>query len=166
LVAGGEAGAGHALAQAAFGEEIPFQPADLLVEQAVGLVDEADDDISHHFRWASFDEGPIGLGGRTFVCAELPDVEGFAAVTAGAEEIPVIFQQFFARLARAILVSLISVSLDVLLARLPSRIFCLPERAAWIIWSWVRLRLPMKRSQKQVVAAKTIRALREESRFS
>jgi hypothetical protein len=46
------------------------------------------------------------------------------------------------------LVSLISVSLEVAEAMLASMMFCLPDRAAWTIWSWVRLRRSMKWSQK------------------
>ncbi len=42
LRAGGEAGAGHAFAQATFVEKILFEP---LVEPVTGLVNEADDDI-------------------------------------------------------------------------------------------------------------------------
>ena len=45
LVAVREAGAGHALAQAALVQEILFQSAELLVEQVVGLVDQADGDV-------------------------------------------------------------------------------------------------------------------------
>ena len=40
-----EAGAGHAFAEAAFLHEVFFEPADLLVEEVVGLVDDADRDV-------------------------------------------------------------------------------------------------------------------------
>ena len=40
--------------------------------------------------------------------------------------------------------SLISVSLEVVPALLPSRIFFLPERAGWIIWSIVRIAFNQK----------------------
>jgi len=56
------------------------------------------------------------------------------------------------------LVSLISVSLEVPEAMLPSMMFCLPERAAWIIWSRVRSRGSMNRWQKYAVASYTISA--------
>ena len=82
----------------------------------------------------------------------------------GAQEVAVVFQEFFE--ARATFVSLISVSFDVPLARLPSRMFCLPDLAAWTIWSWVRLRGLMNRSQKRTVASKTILAFWKESRLS
>jgi hypothetical protein len=36
---------GHALADAAFGEEALFEGAELAVEEVVGLVDEADGDV-------------------------------------------------------------------------------------------------------------------------
>jgi len=51
------------------------------------------------------------------------------------------------------LVSLISLSFEVADAMLPSMMFCLPDRAAWTIWSRVRLRLSTKRSQNQTVAS-------------
>src|SRR5437899_13085736 len=54
--AGGEAGAGHALAQAALFQKILFQPFELLVEQVVGLVDQADENVGHHLRRAGFNE--------------------------------------------------------------------------------------------------------------
>ena len=38
-------------------------------------------------------------------------------------------------------------------AGLPSAMFCRPLRAAWIIWSTVRERLSMKRSQNDTVAS-------------
>ena len=43
-------GTGHAFAQAAFIDEGLFQTAELLVEQIVGLVDQADDRIGRDFR--------------------------------------------------------------------------------------------------------------------
>ena len=49
------------------------------------------------------------------------------------------------------LVSFTSVSLEVAEARLPSAIFCTPLRAACTIWSWVRERLSINRSQKMTV---------------
>lgn len=42
-----EAGAGHALAQAAFFEEVLFQPTKLLVNQVIGLVDETDGNVGN-----------------------------------------------------------------------------------------------------------------------
>src|ERR1043166_5581290 len=43
--AGGEAGAGHALAEATLSEEILFQAAELLVKKVAGHLDQADDDV-------------------------------------------------------------------------------------------------------------------------
>src|SRR5579884_1592686 len=43
--------------------------------------------------------------------------------------------------------------------------FCLPERAAWIIWSQVRSRLSRKCAQNHAVPSYTTRALWNESRF-
>jgi hypothetical protein len=48
---------------------------------------------------------------------------------------------------------LISPSLDVPEIWLPSAMFLLPLRAACTIWSWVRERRSMKRSQKRTVAS-------------
>jgi len=78
-------------------------------------------------------------------------------VAADAQVVAIVFEKFF-ELARATLVSLSSVSLEVPLAWLPSRMFCLPERAACTIWSRVRERLSTKRSQKRTVPSKTMRA--------
>ena len=61
--AGLEAGAGHALAQAAFFEEISLETAELLVEEIVRLMDEADEDVGDDLRWAGLEIGPIGLIG-------------------------------------------------------------------------------------------------------
>ena len=61
MVSGFEAGAGHAFAKTAFFEEGLFEPADLPVEQVVGLVDEADRDVRRDFRRARLQIRPIGL---------------------------------------------------------------------------------------------------------
>ena len=55
----GEAGAGHAFAEAAFLQEILFEPPELLVEQVVGLVDQANKNVGHYFGRAGFDIGLI-----------------------------------------------------------------------------------------------------------
>lgn len=49
LVARLQAGAGHLFADAARFEEVAFQRANLLVQQVVGLVDEVNCNIRHHF---------------------------------------------------------------------------------------------------------------------
>ena len=56
-----EPGAGHALAQAALGEERSFQCAELLVQQVIALGNEADQEAGHHRRRASLEIGPMGL---------------------------------------------------------------------------------------------------------
>ena len=45
-----EAGFGHLFADAAFLDEVFFQPPSLLVEEVVGLVDEADEGVGPHRR--------------------------------------------------------------------------------------------------------------------
>jgi hypothetical protein len=57
------------------------------------------------------------------------------------------------RLARATLVSSISLLRDVAAAPLPSLMLRTPLRAACTIWSWVRDRLSMNRSQNTTVAS-------------
>ncbi len=52
----GEAGAGHALAQAAFLEKVLFEALDLLVEQVIGLMDQANEDVGDRLRRPGFDE--------------------------------------------------------------------------------------------------------------
>src|SRR5438105_355173 len=56
--AGGEAGAGHALAQAAFSQEILLQSPELLVEEVIGLVDQTDENVGHDFGLPGLDERP------------------------------------------------------------------------------------------------------------
>lgn len=63
-MAGGETGAGHAFAEAALFEKIAFEPPELLVEQVVGLVNEADEDVGNDVWRAGLNIGPIGLIGR------------------------------------------------------------------------------------------------------
>jgi hypothetical protein len=58
--------AGHVLAEASFFEKVLFQPADLLVQQVVRLMDEADGDVGEDFGWASVHISPIGLIGLIF----------------------------------------------------------------------------------------------------
>ncbi len=69
--AGGEAGAGHAFAQAAFVQEILFQPSELLVEQVVGPVIRPD----HH----------VGADGRVGVLDAF--LEGLVIGAGGAVEL-------------------------------------------------------------------------------
>ena len=72
-----------------------------MVEQIVGLVDQADDDVCDDFAGAGFDEGSIGFIRRIFIGAEFSHKEGFAGVfvpersVSHSEKIAVIFKQFF-----------------------------------------------------------------------
>jgi len=95
--------------KAAFCQELLFQLPQQLIEQVVGLVNQADKRIGRYL-------GP-------------------------------------SRLARATPTSLSSVFLEVPEAWLPSAIFCLPLRAAWIIWSVVRDLGLINRSQNFIVAS-------------
>ena len=57
-----EPGAGHALAQAALFEENFLQTAELLVDQVVGLMNQADGNVGDNFRRAGFDELAVNVG--------------------------------------------------------------------------------------------------------
>ncbi len=137
-----------------------FELPELLVQQIVGLVDEADEDVRYHFGRTRLDIGPIGLIGPIPLGAEPADEPRFLAVLIPELEVPrseevVVISSNSSRLARATLMSFISPSFEVPETWLPSRIFCFPERAACTIWSTVRSRLFINRSQKQTVASKT-----------
>lgn len=96
-----EAGFGHLFADAAFLDEVLFEAAALLVEEVVGLVDEADGDVGEDFRWAGVHEGAVGVEALVGRAAQLADVEGFFAVLvpdgviADAEVILVVEEEFF-----------------------------------------------------------------------
>ena len=91
MVAALQTGAGHAFAQAALLEKVLLQPAELLVEKVVRLVDEAKGDVGYNFRWTGVGEFAVGLIGYKRLVAEAADIEGFARVfgpdgmVAGAE---------------------------------------------------------------------------------
>ena len=73
FAAGVQAGAGHPLAQAAFGEECLFQRAKLLVQKVVRLVNHTDENIGHNLGRASLDIGPIRLIGHIGPRSDLAD---------------------------------------------------------------------------------------------
>ena len=75
-----ESGFGHLLADAAFFDEVLFQPAALLVEQVVGLMDEADGDVGEDIGRAGVHELAIGLVTLVRSAPEFADVTGFFAV--------------------------------------------------------------------------------------
>ena len=95
-----EAGAGHAFAQAAFFEKILLQPAELLVNQVVGLVDQADRNVGNNFRRARFHELAVKFVGLWRFASELADKQRFLgvfipfAVFAHAEVVAVVVEQF------------------------------------------------------------------------
>lgn len=59
LGAGRQTGAGHALAQAAFFHEVLLQAANQLVQQVVGLVNQAEGDVGEHAGRSRLHEGAI-----------------------------------------------------------------------------------------------------------
>jgi len=95
-----QAGAGHALTQAALFEEILFQPAELLIEQVVGLVYQAKRDVGHYLGRAGFHEPAVKLVSLRDFAAKLSDIErfpgGFApfAMVAHPQVVPVVVEQF------------------------------------------------------------------------
>lgn len=96
-----EAGAGHALAEAAFFDEVFFQALDLAIEEVVCLVDEADRDVCEGFGRTVFEEGAVGIEAFVGGFAEAAGIKGFSGVfrplrqVAGAEEILVVDEEFF-----------------------------------------------------------------------
>lgn len=63
----GYAGAGHPLAEAAFFQESLFQLAQQLIEEVVGLMNQADQDVGDYFGRAGFEVGPVGFVSGVFV---------------------------------------------------------------------------------------------------
>ena len=85
-----EAGAGHLLAQAALLEKILFQSPQLPVQQVVGLVDQAEGDVGHHFAGASFHKFAIRLIGRLGITAQFARILRLAGgfVPIGSNRVP------------------------------------------------------------------------------
>ena len=100
-MAGGESGAGHALAEAALLEEGLFQMAELLVEEVVGLVDQTDGDVGDGLRWTGFDELAVKFVALGLFAAKTADILCLARVlvpdrvVANSQEIAVVGEQFF-----------------------------------------------------------------------
>lgn len=92
---------GHAFAEAALLDEFLFEAADLLVEEVVGLVEEADCDVGNDFGGAGFAEGAVGLIGDGGGLGEFAGVGGFFGVFGpegvgpGAEVVFVVDEEFF-----------------------------------------------------------------------
>ena len=76
FAAGGEAGAAHAFAQAAFFQEIPFEAAELLVEQVVGELDEADHDVGGDGGVGMLDAFPEGGVAGVGLAVEFAETAG------------------------------------------------------------------------------------------
>ncbi len=75
-----KARARHPLADAALLDEVLLETANLLVEQVVRLVNQANDDIRHGFRGPSLDNCLIGLIGPIRPIPQLSHVKGLFAV--------------------------------------------------------------------------------------
>jgi hypothetical protein len=96
-----QAQAGHSLTQATFFKEVFLQTVELLVNEVIGLVNEAKSDVGHDFRLPGFHELKVVLVGLRCFAAELADILGFFGVLlpnrkiAGTEEVSVIIQQLF-----------------------------------------------------------------------
>jgi hypothetical protein len=126
---------GHALAQATFLEKGFLQLPELSVEKEVADADQTDNHIPGDRRVGFLDAFAERRVGRVRNPVQLAKTERIGVLrgpflkTAHSQEIAVIGQQLF-KTGTATLVSLISVSLEVAEAMLPSMMFCLPERAA------------------------------------
>lgn len=154
--------ADHPPADPAVFQEIPLQPPEFAVEEVVRLVDQADRDVGNRLRrprLAELAELAEVLVSDKLSVAEPSDKQGFAGVLvpermiADAEIVFVVPEQFLEARARHI-VSLSSVSVEGRAALLASRMFCFPERAAWIIWSMVRsffLRKLWQKAERDVI---------------
>ena len=59
-----QTGVSHALAKTAFFQKGFLQGAYLFIEEVIGLVDEAEQDIGDYFGWARLEIGPIGRIGH------------------------------------------------------------------------------------------------------
>ena len=104
----GQAGAGHALAQAALIEEIPFLTAEQLIEQVAGDFDQTHEDVGADGRVGMLDAFAKGL----IICAacsvQAAEALGVAVVRLPfrnvpvAHEIAVVFEQFLLAGARHI----------------------------------------------------------------
>src|SRR5881394_3803929 len=93
----GKPGPGHALAQSAFSEKVLFEAPQLLVEEVVCLVDQADDDVRDDFGRTRLDIGLIRLIRRIWPGPEPSHKQRLTTVlvpepeAAVANEIPVVF---------------------------------------------------------------------------
>lgn len=94
------AGLGHALADAALFDKVLLQATALLVEEIVGLMNEAEGDVCKDLGRAGFKERAISFKGFTSFLAEPADIERFFGifvpdgVVADAEEVLIVEHQF------------------------------------------------------------------------
>ena len=72
--------AGHPLADSAVADEVLFEAADLLVEEVVGLVEEADGDVRHDVEGAGFGELAEILKGDPGAATETPHIQGLVGI--------------------------------------------------------------------------------------
>jgi hypothetical protein len=95
-----QADARHAFAQAALFHKILLQPAQLLVNQIISLVDEAKGDVGHHFGRTRLHKLPVVSVGLRLFAAQFADELRFLGIfvpnrkIAGAQEVSVVSQQF------------------------------------------------------------------------
>jgi len=76
-MAGFEADAGHAFAQAAFFEEVAFEAGDLPIEEVIGLVDQADENVRDDLGRARLNESAEVLKCDSSRSPEPTNVAGF-----------------------------------------------------------------------------------------
>ena len=95
------AGTIEPLGKAAFGEKSLLQSVELAVEEVVGLVDEAEQDVGGSLRGSSFDVGPIRLIGLIGPIGDSAHRLGLGVVFGPeqqvplAEEVLIVLEQFF-----------------------------------------------------------------------
>jgi hypothetical protein len=75
-----QADAGHALAEAALLDEVFLQAKELLVDQVVGLVDEANRDVGDYGWRAGLDKLAVVLEGQRRLSAQFADILRFLRV--------------------------------------------------------------------------------------
>jgi hypothetical protein len=130
----------HALAHASLLNKCRFQVGNLTIQEIAGYVDEADHHVRGNFRVRVLDAFSEGLVGGAWSSVEfsLSFAVGVPFVlflqTSGTKEVPEVLKKLSLACSGGVR-ELEFVSLEVAEARLPSMMFCLPERAACTIWS-------------------------------
>jgi len=91
----------HSFAQAALFQKILFLPTELLVEQEVGLVNQADGDVGNHLWWTRLQKLSVKLESlRGFAAKAAHELRFFGVfvpngVVADAEVVAVVGEEFF-----------------------------------------------------------------------